>query len=222
MKKSKIVSPCVILAIESAIGQGSIALVSGSRILAESRGEASRSETLSVEIEKLADKLPAGLDSIGRIAVSSGPGSFTGLRIGIATALGLARALDVPVSGIALLEAIASQTALETDFMVATSLGRSDVCFQYFSPGGIPAGPPQALSFVEFTKFTAGRKNPLIAESSLFGRISGETEAFGQLELLRAPENLAAVIAFQSEISSDREGKIEPIYVQSPRAISVF
>ncbi|MCV4820186.1 hypothetical protein OFM15_29345, partial [Escherichia coli] len=73
MKKSKIVSPCVILAIESAIGQGSIALVSGSRILAESRGEASRSETLSVEIEKLADKLPAGLDSIGRIAVSSGP-----------------------------------------------------------------------------------------------------------------------------------------------------
>lgn len=48
--------------------------------------------------------------SLGRIAVSTGPGSFTGVRVGVATARGLALALKIPATGITTLEAIAAET----------------------------------------------------------------------------------------------------------------
>lgn len=49
-----------------------------------------------------------GFDAIGRIGVTTGPGSFTGLRVGLAFALGLGAALDRPVVGVSTLDALAA------------------------------------------------------------------------------------------------------------------
>ena len=68
------------------------------------RGHAER---LMPMIECVLHKAFASFDDLGRIAVTTGPGSFTGVRIGIAAARGLSLALDIPAVGIGSLDALA-------------------------------------------------------------------------------------------------------------------
>jgi tRNA threonylcarbamoyladenosine biosynthesis protein TsaB len=63
---------------------------------------------LLVLVEEALDAAGAGWDDIERIAVGVGPGSFTGLRLGIATARGLAQARDIPLVGVSSLAALAA------------------------------------------------------------------------------------------------------------------
>jgi tRNA threonylcarbamoyladenosine biosynthesis protein TsaB len=63
---------------------------------------------LLVLVEEALDAAGAGWDDIDRIAVGVGPGSFTGLRLGIATARGLAQARDIPLVGVSSLAALAA------------------------------------------------------------------------------------------------------------------
>ncbi len=67
----------------------------------------SHCELLAGFVTELADEAGIPLASIGGIAVSVGPGSFTGLRIGIATAMGLAYGLGIPAAGVGTLAAMA-------------------------------------------------------------------------------------------------------------------
>jgi tRNA threonylcarbamoyladenosine biosynthesis protein TsaB len=70
-------------------------------------GLAHATELLSVVDECLA-MAGASLEEVGCVAVSTGPGSFTGLRVGLATGKGLALAAGVPIVGVATLEALAA------------------------------------------------------------------------------------------------------------------
>jgi tRNA threonylcarbamoyladenosine biosynthesis protein TsaB len=65
------------------------------------------SEALLPALDRLLARCGLSLDGIGRIAVLSGPGSFTGIRVGLATAWGLSRRLRVPVETAGSLEAVA-------------------------------------------------------------------------------------------------------------------
>lgn len=68
---------------------------------------------LLVLIEEALVATGAGWDQVERIAVGVGPGGFTGLRLGIATARGLAQARDLPLVGVSSLEALAAGAADE-------------------------------------------------------------------------------------------------------------
>jgi tRNA threonylcarbamoyladenosine biosynthesis protein TsaB len=68
---------------------------------------------LLVLIEEALAEAGAGWDEVERIAVGVGPGGFTGLRLGIATARALAQARDLPLTGISSLEALAAGAADE-------------------------------------------------------------------------------------------------------------
>jgi len=70
----------------------------------------SHSRTLLVLAESLLKNLDIKPIDLDLIAVSSGPGSFTGIRIGVSAAKGLAWGLDIPVCGVSTLEAMAYQT----------------------------------------------------------------------------------------------------------------
>jgi tRNA threonylcarbamoyl adenosine modification protein YeaZ len=59
-----------------------------------------------------------GLADIQLIAVASGPGSFTGIRVGLAAALGWAKALDLPVRAVSVLEALADAAQIQTEWAV--------------------------------------------------------------------------------------------------------
>lgn len=98
------------LCLETGIAGGSIALFDGDGRVAGQIGEGStsRSEDLLPAVEALLREANATALDIVRIAVSLGPGSFTGLRIGIASALGLSKALKCEVVGVPLLAAMLS------------------------------------------------------------------------------------------------------------------
>src|SRR5205823_4964176 len=81
-----------VLALDTTTRDGSVALVDQHHIVEERRGDAARShaERLPDELVTLAAAHRLSLSGIDLFAVASGPGSFTGLRIGIATIQGLA------------------------------------------------------------------------------------------------------------------------------------
>src|SRR5258708_18599521 len=96
------------LAIESAISGGSISLLKG-REIANWIGSSnvSKAEDLLANIDHLLAANDIALNEIDLITVSAGPGSFTGIRIGIATALGLKAGLGIAMSSESALKAIA-------------------------------------------------------------------------------------------------------------------
>jgi tRNA threonylcarbamoyladenosine biosynthesis protein TsaB len=107
-----------ILALDSTTRAGSVALLDDERIVAEQHGDAARThaERLPGELIALLETRGLKLPGIDLFAVASGPGSFTGLRVGIATLQGFALVGGRPIAGISALEALAhaGSTALAT------------------------------------------------------------------------------------------------------------
>lgn len=87
-------------------------------------------------------------EALRGIGVTVGPGSFTGVRIGLATARGLGYALDIPVTGLSTLEAVARAAAsVEAPLCAVIQAGRGEVYAALFAPGpGLERlGPDQVL-----------------------------------------------------------------------------
>ncbi|WP_339764067.1 tRNA (adenosine(37)-N6)-threonylcarbamoyltransferase complex dimerization subunit type 1 TsaB [uncultured Hoeflea sp.] len=105
------------LAIDCSARFCSVALfdLGGNRILAEASPDIGRghAEQLPAVLQSVLAKATVELSQIGRIGVTVGPGSFAGIRVGVAFARGLALALDVPIVGVGSLEAIAFPSARE-------------------------------------------------------------------------------------------------------------
>lgn len=98
----------VILAIDTAGPCCSVALSIGDRVLARDESSARRhAQALLPMIDALLAEAEITLDAVAAIAVSVGPGSFTGLRIGVSAAQGLAMGCDIPVLAVSSLQALA-------------------------------------------------------------------------------------------------------------------
>lgn len=100
-----------ILAIETATSLGSVALFSGAALLGQIdiRRERSHARLLTPMIKTLLHDLQIKPADLAAIAVAKGPGSYTGLRVGVSTAKGLCMALDKPLLSIGSLEGLAWQ-----------------------------------------------------------------------------------------------------------------
>lgn len=98
-----------VIAIETATMAGSIAVVNEKRVVSELtlNIKATHSERLMAAIDRLLDDTGLTLHDMRGIAVSIGPGSFTGLRIGLGTAKGLSFASGKPLIGVPTLDALA-------------------------------------------------------------------------------------------------------------------
>ena len=98
-----------ILAIDSSGLVASVAVVEDDRLLGEYTidHKKTHSQTLLPMIDALAQMIELDMGSLDAIAVAAGPGSFTGLRIGSATAKGLGLALEVPLVAVPTVDAIA-------------------------------------------------------------------------------------------------------------------
>ncbi|MEG2420393.1 MAG: tRNA (adenosine(37)-N6)-threonylcarbamoyltransferase complex dimerization subunit type 1 TsaB [Oscillospiraceae bacterium] len=103
----------IVLALESSAVTASVALCDGEKLLAQSfqNSGLTHSRTLLPMAEDLLKNCGKTLADVECIAVAAGPGSFTGLRIGIATAKGLAWAAALPCAACSTLEAMAWQMA---------------------------------------------------------------------------------------------------------------
>jgi tRNA threonylcarbamoyladenosine biosynthesis protein TsaB len=103
-----------------------------------------QAERIFPALGELLERAGVGYPDLSRIAVTTGPGSFTGLRIGLSAARGLGLALNIPVLGIPSLLAL-SLVAQCDAIAVLLDARRNEAYFQTFSGPGIPMGQPALL-----------------------------------------------------------------------------
>lgn len=142
-----------ILAIDTALGAASACVLESGAADAEAsesiamlRGHA---EALLPLIDRIMASIEGGFGSLSRIAVTVGPGSFTGLRIGIAAARAIGIACKVPVVGVATLAALAAPLILDQkpgQIVVAIDARRGNVYLAVFGPDGRAIVPPLMTS----------------------------------------------------------------------------
>jgi tRNA threonylcarbamoyladenosine biosynthesis protein TsaB len=98
-----------ILGIDTSTRHGSIALVRAGQVLGSLQvaGRLDHSEQALMSVSYLLSRLGVARGDLDAVAVSVGPGSFTGVRVGLASAGGLARGLGIPALGLSSLEALA-------------------------------------------------------------------------------------------------------------------
>ncbi|NWG23152.1 MAG: tRNA (adenosine(37)-N6)-threonylcarbamoyltransferase complex dimerization subunit type 1 TsaB [Pseudorhodoplanes sp.] len=151
-----------VLAIDTALEACSAALLDteqGEIVGSESRPMArGHAEAIMPLIARLMDKAGLEFDDIDRIAVTTGPGSFTGLRVGISAARGIGLAARKPVVGLTTLAALAAPYIAADDTASVASVidARHDhVYVQMFGPGGRTLVSARIATLREATRFTA-------------------------------------------------------------------
>jgi tRNA threonylcarbamoyladenosine biosynthesis protein TsaB len=144
----------MILGIETSTDICSVALLRGGEVVAlRESGGSEHARLLAVYIDEVMRE--AGLDAHGleAVAVSAGPGSYTGLRIGVSTAKGLCYALGIPLIAVGSLDALACQVAGRFDegavLCPMIDARRMEVYAQLFDHDARPLGEVEAVVVTE-------------------------------------------------------------------------
>src|SRR5215211_9181904 len=116
-----------ILSIDTSSGQGGVALYDGRRLSTRSwPADRSHTTTLLSEIHQLLDRAEVRVRELAAVAIATGPGAFTGLRVGFGVAKGFHLATNVPLIGISTLEATALAFAsCKSPIVAVVGAGRS-------------------------------------------------------------------------------------------------
>jgi tRNA threonylcarbamoyladenosine biosynthesis protein TsaB len=138
----------VLLAFDTATPYVTVALHDGDSVVAEARSEQrmKHGEQLAPLIERVL--LDAGIvrQDLTALAVGTGPGPFTGLRVGLVTARTLSHVLDIPAYGVCTLDAVALEAAAglggTSDFVVATDARRKEVYLAAYDEQGTRISGP--------------------------------------------------------------------------------
>ena len=193
----------LILAIETATLAGSIAIVRGQEVIAGSNGDPaiSHSNMLLADLNHLLKDTKIKLSEIDLFAVAAGPGSFTGLRIGIATVKALAATLARPTAAIPTLQAIALAGGPSEASVALLPAGRGEVFAQLFSVSNDDAVTarddashiaPQKM----FDKYGSLKKVLWCGEGAIAQRELIESASSGkQWRIAPQPQNLARHVA---------------------------
>lgn len=170
--------------------------------------------------ERLIDLIDLALDQAGktlvdieRIAVSVGPGSFTGIRVGVAAARGFALSLGIKSVGISTLDVLASahlETTNGHPVLAAIDAKRGEVYTRLFAADGTPMGEPEALAIIDAKalaeKFAAdivGSATPILKDGAEAG----------------TPDHFP--IAWVARLGASVDGaaqKPKPLYLRGPDA----
>ncbi|MDQ0420067.1 tRNA threonylcarbamoyladenosine biosynthesis protein TsaB [Peteryoungia aggregata LMG 23059] len=170
------------------------------------RGHAER---LMAMIDEALVEANLSLTDIGRIGVTVGPGSFTGIRVGVAAARGLALALGVECVGVSTLEVLA-QTTSGTDkpVLAAINAHRDEVYAQGFE-AGVPVGEPLLLELDDYLARAAVAGTVLVGSaSSLAADRNAET----------GPDHYPIEIVARISATAKAQGKPKPLYLRGPDA----
>jgi tRNA threonylcarbamoyladenosine biosynthesis protein TsaB len=219
-----------VLGLDTATDDVAVAAVRGDEILHESllgRGEEGgprHATALLGEVER-AVAAAGGWEEIERIAVGVGPGSFTGVRVGIASARGLALSRGLPVGGVCTLDALAAgigEAAAERDRLAVGDARRGEVFAALYSPAGERLWGP-LVSTPEELAARAAMGRPVLGAGS--GAVRFRQKLASQnVEIPDDAESvhrIAArhVCALAATGAGDAEaGSVAPIYLRAPDA----
>ncbi len=217
----------LILALESSAAPASAAVLEDGKLLGESfvNTRQTHSQTLLPMVEGLLSSLQKQPEDFDLMAVSAGPGSFTGVRIGVSALKGLAMPFHTPCCGVSTLEAIAwGQCGMEEKVICAVMDAR---CRQvYHGMFQIRGGKPVRLS-----EDRALSIEELFEEGKAYGSslvLAGDGaslcyESFSSFGAALAPESLrfqrAAFVGLAAmEGESCSPGELMPRYLRLPQA----
>ncbi len=194
-----------LLAIDTSGTACSVALLENGAVVAERHEDIGRGHAEAL-VPWIAG-LPAG-GRADRIIVGCGPGSFTGVRVGIAAAKGLALAWDVPVTGVSSFALIASE-AYEEAFLIVTEAGHGELFVQSFAREPLRETGPLASRKPDDT----GETIPLLPA---YGNGAGRLFASGGCQNARDATARAANVRFIPDALTQLAPS--PIYGRAPDA----
>jgi tRNA threonylcarbamoyl adenosine modification protein YeaZ/ribosomal-protein-alanine acetyltransferase len=219
----------VVLALDTATRQGSVALLDG-EVLHERAGDAARThgQRLPAELLDWLQVHGRALGDVTRFAVIAGPGSFTGLRVGMATVQGLSLATGIPIVAVPSLEAVAfawHQHAPHDVRPLAACIDgqRGEVFFQVFAPASrrslLAAQVATAGGAVEALRRLGAPSVVIAGDGAIryrdaFAAVAGAYVAATPGTLAGAAARLAAEETAQ--VSSPHA--LRPIYIRRPDA----
>jgi tRNA threonylcarbamoyladenosine biosynthesis protein TsaB len=217
-----------ILAFDTCLDAVSVAVAraeaAGVRVLQErcERRRTGHAERLLPMLLEVLEGANLGFSEIGRIAVTRGPGSFTGVRTGIATARALALAIGCPAVGVGCLAAIAWQTRAELGaegaqrpLAVAVDARAGMVYFQLFASTGEAREPPLLLSAHACAEMLG--RTPALIVGSAAPAVEAAAEALGGPAEARLPEAEAragVVALLGATLAADQP--LKPLYLRAP------
>lgn len=167
-------------------------------------------ERLAPLVAEVMAEAGIGFEALDRIGVTVGPGSFTGLRVGLAFAKGLGLALDRPVVGIDSLAAMAASEDRDGPGLVSIDARRGQAYVRRFD-GANPAGPSEAvtvdgLGASEAPQWVAGPGVGLLETVWPAARVDGRAAAD------------PVVIARLTAAADPAAHPPEPVYLRAPDA----
>lgn len=228
-----------LLAFDTSTVVTSVALVEGHTVLAESSAfhPAGHSERLLPLVDEVLLRANRPLTALDGLAVGIGPGSFTGVRLGLATAKGLHLATGLPLFGVSSLDALAASAwGLEGPLLAALDARRDEVYASLYRvrPGTREVvraalhASPEHLASIVLDVFRDGRIAVVgDLDDVLFARLAGSVPS----RFVRAPRMLATPLArfvawevVEGRACSD-DGTLEPTYLRGadaklPRGVS--
>ncbi|MFD2052717.1 tRNA (adenosine(37)-N6)-threonylcarbamoyltransferase complex dimerization subunit type 1 TsaB [Mesorhizobium calcicola] len=186
----------------------------GRSVLALGKGHA---EHLMAVIAEALKAAATGYAGLGAIAVSVGPGSFTGLRVGVSTARGLALALKVPAIGVTTLEALATEAA-ETfpgrAVLAALDAGREEIHAALFDEMSVLTYGPAVTTLADATAM-ATKSSSVLAGTAAMQIAASAGRAFDI-----GPQTATADIVTYARLAAGKgEGqKPKPLYLRGADA----
>ena len=212
----------ITIGIESAIEGGSLALYRDWTDIDGTVGEKgiSRAEDILPGIDLLLRRNQLQRQEIGRIVVTTGPGSFTGIKIGIATALGFADGIGCPVVGISSLDAMTYLVGTDGLILPAVPIGRDFVAVQFFnkiSGKAEPISAPEILTEAQFIHTLKTTQSLAVLHSELIERLS----SVNATPPVDAGQNIAS-LAVRGYFGGAGRQDIVPLFIdRKPPAVAV-
>jgi len=214
-----------ILAIDTSCGAASVAVFDGEtqqtlarESVAMARGHA---EALAPMVLRAMKDVDGGFGSIGRVVVAVGPGSFTGIRIGLAMARAIALTLEAPIVGVSTLVAFVGPLLEQPSAGVVASVidaRHGHVYFQLFESNGRPILAPRVTSLRDAARLIGGGPARLAGDAAALVAEEARRDGveFDASEAAAFPDIVALArigLAADPETSPAR-----PLYVKAPDA----
>jgi tRNA threonylcarbamoyladenosine biosynthesis protein TsaB len=208
---------CALDACSAAVFDSALGSIMASQTRIMVRGHA---EALMPLIARVMDEAEVEFKELDRIAVTVGPGSFTGLRVGISAARGIALAARKPAIGLTTLAGLAAPHIAEngtTPVVAAIDARHDHVYLQVFGAGGRTLLAPRIAPVREAARATSGGARIVGSAAQLVALAWPKGEPPPALIDQRGAPDIAW-IARLGAVATAAEGPPKPLYLQAPDA----
>lgn len=205
-------SEAKILAVDTCFGACSAAVLEGSRVIASRHVamERGHAEALAPMVQETMAEADLAFAALDKLAVTTGPGSFTGQRVGLAFMRGLRVAVHKPLAGVTSLAAMAEQARAETGRAIAAAVHDAKRDEVYLAMAGHDL-PAQLVSIEKAEALLAGFSNLALAGTA--------AARFARTDSMVCPI-LAPDAIWVARLAVSQEGKDvpRPLYLRPPDA----